>query len=520
MSFKDIRVAVESVSNEKGVSEHVVFGAIEAALAAATKRRERADAEFRVSINWDADDYETFRVWHVIDPNEVRMPEEESGKEDTEVEVDDRTLFNPDMHLTPEQATEHDPELKIGDVWEEPWKSVAMGRIVAQTARQVIFQKVREAERERVAREYRPQIGKLVSGKVSRTGRDSVIVDLGNNAEGILLREHLIPREILKIDTRVRAYLVEVDPENKGPQLILTRTSSEMLVELFKREIPEIADSVIQIRAAARDPGERAKIAVSTNDRRIDAVGACVGMRGSRVQNISNEIANERVDVIVWDDDPAQLVINAMSPAEIEEIDVDEDLHTMDLVVKEDNASQAIGKNGQNVRLASELTGWTLNILKEDEAEEKKNKELQLYVNRFITALAVDDEVAQILVEEGFTTVEEIAYVPTAELLAIEGFDSEIVEELRERAKDTLLTESITGESADGTAVPSEELRNMRGMDEVLSRQLAANGVVSMDDLADLSILELQEIDSSISDQRAGQLILTAREPWFEEEES
>ena len=519
MSFKDIRVAVESVSNEKGVSEQVVFGAIETALAAATKRRARVDAEFRVSINWDADDYETFRVWHVVDPSEMRMQGEDLMLTDESEDIE-KPVFNPDMHLTPEQAHDRDQSLNIGDTWEEPWKSVAMGRIVAQTARQVIFQKVREAERERVAREYRPQIGNLVSGKVSRTGRDSVIVDLGNNAEGILLREHLIPREILKIDSRVRAYLLDVNPDNKGPQLILTRTSPEMLTELFKREIPEIAENVIEIRAAARDPGERAKIAVSTNDRRIDAVGACVGMRGSRVQNISNEIANERVDVIIWDDDPAQLVINAMSPAEIEEIDVDEDLHTMDLVVKEENASQAIGKNGQNVRLASELTGWTLNILKEEEAEEKKLKELELYVNRFVTALAVDEEVAQILVEEGFNTVEEIAYVPTAELLAIEGFDGEIVEELRERAKDTLLTEAITGESADGTAVPSEELRNMRGMDELLARQLAAGGVVSVEDLADLSIIELQEIDASISDQRAGQLILTAREPWFAEEEN
>jgi N utilization substance protein A len=419
-----VLLVVDSVSHEKGVPKEVIFGALEAALAMATKKKYGEQAEFRVHINRDSGTYDTFRVWVVADPEAV---EEE---------------WNPEAQLTLEEGRARRSDAELGSTIEEPVPSVEFGRIAAQTAKQVIVQKVREAERAQIVQAYQPRVGELVNGTVKKLGRDNVIIDLGNNAEGLLTREHLIPRETFRIGDRVRSLLLEIRPENRGPQLILTRTSPRMLTELFKIEVPEIAEQVIEIRGAARDPGSRAKIAVRTNDGRIDPVGACVGMRGSRVQAVSGELAGERIDIVPWDDNPAQLVINAMAPAEVESIVLDEDAHAMDIAVAEQNLAQAIGRGGQNVRLASELTGWTLNIMTKEEAEARQVEEANRIINEFMEALDLDEDVATVLVEEGFTTLEEIAYVPIDEMTSIEGFDEEIVLELRNRAKDALLTKA------------------------------------------------------------------------------
>ena len=497
MDAKEVLMVVDSVSAEKGVSKEVIFGAIESALAMATKKKSRDNAEFRVAIDRESGNYETFRFWRVLDPNRELEEEEE---------------VNPDAELSPDEAREKDANLDIGDVYEVPVDSVEFGRIAAQTAKQVIFQKVREAERAQVYEEYLPRVSELVSGTVKKTSRDNVIVDLGNNAEAILLREFLIPRETFRIGERVRSLLLEVRPEARGPQLILSRTSPRMLIELFKIEVPEIAEDVIEIRSAARDPGSRAKVAVRTNDGRIDAVGACVGMRGSRVQAVSGELAGEKIDVVLWDENPAQLAINAMSPAEVQSIVVDEETRTMDIAVAEDNLAQAIGRGGQNVRLASELTGWNLKVMTEEDAAQKQQEEALGYIENFKAALSVDEDVATILVEEGFTSVDEVAYVPIEELRTIEGFDEDLVEELRNRAKDALLSKEIGGGQP-----PAEDLLGMEGMTEELATKLAAGGVVTMEDLAELAIPDLLEIDESIGDERAGELIMAARAPWFED---
>ena len=496
---KEMLQVVETVSNEKGVSEDVIFEALELALATATKKKYAENAEFRVAINRESGEHETFRTWTVID---------EDAQEDEEFE------FNPDAQLTIEQGKEKG--LEVGETTEKAVDSVEFGRIAAQAAKQVIVQKVREAERSQVVEKYLPRVGELISGTVKKVGRDSAILDLGNNAEGILLRENLIPREILRTNDRVRALLVEVRPEVRGPQLMLTRTSPEMLVELFKVEVPEISEDVIEIRAAARDPGSRAKIAVKTNDGRIDPVGACVGMRGSRVQAVSGELAGERIDIVMWDDNAAQLAINAMAPAEVAAIVMDEDTHAMDIAVAEDNLAQAIGRGGQNVRLASELTGWTLNIMTEEDAATKQQEESGKIVANFMEVLSVDEDVAAVLVEEGFTTVEEVAYVPKDEMVSIEGFDEEIVEELRNRAKDALLTSAIAGEEALGDKEPAEDLLNMEGMNRQLAYKFAGHDIVTMEDLAELSVGEVLEIEE-LSEEVAAQLIMTARAPWFEE---
>jgi transcription termination/antitermination protein NusA len=495
---KEVLLVVESVSHEKGVPKDVIFGALEAALAMATKKRYGELAEFRVAINRETGVYETFRVWNVTEPD----PEAE---------------WNPEAQLTVEEARQRDPDVELGGAIEEPVPSVEFGRIAAQTAKQVIVQKVREAERAQVVEAYLPRVGELVSGTVKKLGRDSVIVDLGSNAEGILTREHLIPRETFRMGDRLRALLLEVRPDNRGPQLILTRTSPKMLIELFKIEVPEIAEQVIEIRGAARDPGSRAKIAVRTNDGRIDPVGACVGMRGSRVQAVSGELAGERIDIVLWDDNPAQLVINAMAPAEVESIVLDEDTRTMEIAVAEENLAQAIGRGGQNVRLASELTGWTLNIMTKQEAEARQEAEAGRLMNDFKTWLSVDEDVAAVLVEEGFTTLEEIAYVPIEEMTAIEGFDEEIVLELRNRAKDALLTKAIASEERIDEKEPAEDLLNMEGMDRRLAYLLANHDVVTMEDLAELAVPDLLEIVEDLSEERAAELIMTARAPWFED---
>jgi N utilization substance protein A len=497
MMSKEILMVADAVSNEKGVSRDVIFEAIESALATASRRLHGKDEiDCRVSVNQDTGDYETFRVWTVVEEEEFE---------------------DPATQMTLEQAREKDPALEIGGSWEETLENIEFGRIAAQTAKQVIVQKVRDAERELVISEYKDRVGDLLSGTVKKTTRDSVIVDLGNNAEGLLPRDQMIPRETFRMGDRLRALLIEVRSEQRGPQLILSRTSPDMLIELFKIEVPEISEEVIEIRAAARDPGSRAKIVVSTNDGRIDPVGACVGMRGSRVQVVSNELANERIDIILWDDNPAQLVINAMSPAEVASIIVDEDKHTMDVAVAEENLAQAIGRNGQNVRLSSQLTGWTINVMSEEEAAAKQQQEASSFIDMFMVKLDVDEDVAEVLVQEGFTSLEEIAYVPLDEILAIEGFDEEIANELRNRAKDALLTQAIASEEDISSANIAEDLLNMDGMDDQLALVLASKGILTMEDLAEQAVDELMDIEG-MDEARAGKLIMTARAPWFEED--
>jgi N utilization substance protein A len=491
---KEILLVVESVSNEKGVPEDIIFEALESALATATKKRYTEETDIRVAIDRETGDYETFRRWHI---------------------VEDEAYENPEAELTIDDVLEQGLGLNAGDYHEIEVESVEFGRIAAQIAKQVIVQKVREAERAQVVDAYMGRVGELINGQVKRVTREAVIVDLGNNAEAILPREDWVPRELFRVGDRVRALLKEIRPEARGPQLVLTRTTSAVLIELFKIEVPEIADGVIEILAAARDPGSRAKIAVKTNDGRIDPVGACVGMRGSRVQAVSGELGGERIDIVLWDDNVAQLAINAMAPAEVASIVVDEETQSMDIAVSEDNLAQAIGRGGQNVKLASELTGWILNIMTEDEASEKQEEEAGQIVTNFMEQLDVDEDVAVVLLEEGFTTLEEIAYVPLDEMLAIEGFDQDIVEELRSRARNVLTTKELADEATRITEEPHEDLLSMEGMTTKLAYDLAAIGVVSMEDLAEQAIDDLMEIDS-MTEELAGEIIMTARAPWFE----
>jgi transcription termination/antitermination protein NusA len=494
MKNKEIKQVAEAVSNEKGVSPEIIFEAMELALATATKKRYDEEADIHVTIDRATGDYSTLRRWLVV--------------------ADDQ-LAALGTEFTLEEAHEKDPSLKAGDVYEEQVENVEFGRIAAQTAKQVIVQKVREAERALIVDQYRDRVGRMLGGSVKKVTRDAVIIDLGNNAEGYLSRDHLVGRETFRVSDRIRAVLKEIHPEARGPQLIMSRTCPEMLIELFKIEVPEIAEQVIEIRGAARDPGLRAKIAVKTNDGRIDPVGACVGMRGSRVQAVSNELDGERVDIILWDDNPAQLVINAMAPAEVESIVVDEDTNTMEVAVAEDNLAQAIGRSGQNVRLASQLTGWNINVMSLEDAQAKQEQEAGTTIKRFMEALDVEEDVAFVLVEEGFTTLEEIAYVPLEEMVAIEGFDQDIAEELRSRAKDALLTQAIASEERLDAVEPADDLLNMEGMDRHLAFQLASHGIVTMEDLAEQAVEDLLEIEG-LDAKRAGQLILTARAPWFE----
>ena len=495
---KEILLVADAVSNEKGVPRDVIFEAIEQALATATKKRFDEDADIYVIIDRESGAYESFRRWEVVSDDEMALL---------------------GTQFTTEEAIEKDPSLKVGDVFEEKVENVEFGRIAAQTAKQVIVQKVREAERSQVVDAYIGRVGELISGTVKKVTRDNIIVDLGNNAEGLLPREELVGREVFRMGERARAILQDVRPEIRGPQLFLSRACPEMLVELFKIEVPEISEEVIEIRGAARDPGSRAKIAVKTNDGRIDPVGACVGMRGSRVQAVSGELGNERVDIILWDDNPAQLVINAMAPAEVESIVVDEDTSTMDVAVAADNLAQAIGRSGQNVRLASELTGWTINVMSVDDASDKHEQESGSIISSFMENLDIDEEVAEVLVDEGFTTLEEVAYVPLEEMVKIDGFDEDIAEELRARAKDALLTQAIASEEQLGEVEPAEDLLTMEGMDKHLAFVLSSRGIVTMEDLAEQAIEDINDIDD-LDDQRAGELIMTARAPWFAEAEA
>lgn len=496
---KEILTVVDVVSNEKGVSKEIIFEAIEAALASATKKRNREDIEARVAIDRETGDYDTFRRWEVM--------------------ADDEELESPSRQVRLMDAVEKDASIEVGGFIEEPMASVEFGRIAAQTAKQVIVQKVREAERKQVVEAYQDQVDTMVSGVVKRVERGNVILDLGNNAEALIPRDKMIPREIVRAGDRIRGYLEDVRSENRGPQLFLSRTTPKLLIELFKLEVPEINEGLIDIISGARDPGSRAKIAVRANDGRIDPIGACVGMRGSRVQAVSNELAGERVDIILWDDNAAQFVINAMAPAEVLSIMVDEDSNSMDVAVAEDNLSQAIGRGGQNVKLASELTEWELNVMSTEQAEEKNEEEAQKLQAMFMEHLDVDEEIAIILVQEGFSSVEEVAYVPESEMLDVEEFDEDLVKELRERAKDVMLTRAIVSEEKLHSAKPADDLLSMDGMNDALAYVMASKGIVTMEDLAEQSIDELMEIDD-MDEETAGKLIMTARIPWFESEQS
>ncbi|HEX9875242.1 MAG TPA: transcription termination factor NusA [Gammaproteobacteria bacterium] len=496
---KEILMVVDAVSNEKGVEKSVIFEAIEAALASATKRRHGDDIDVRVAIDRESGEYETFRRWMVFadESNELEEPARELRLED---------------------ALDVDPNARPGEYVEEPMESVEFGRIAAQTAKQVIVQKVREAERKQVIEEFQSRAGELVGGIVKRVDRNGVYVDLGGNAEGFIPREDLIPREPIKPQDRVKSILREVRAEPRGPQLFLTRTSPQFLIRLFQLEVPEVGQGLIEILGAARDPGLRAKIAVRSNDARIDPVGACVGMRGSRVQAVSNELAGERVDIILYDENPAQFVINAMSPADVLSIVMDEEAHSMDVAVEEDKLSQAIGRGGQNIRLASELTGWELNVMTETDAEEKSEQETRELVEKLMNDLDVDEDVAIILVQEGFSSLEEVAYVPAGELLDVEEFDEEIVNELRARARDVLITLAIVTEEVIDQAEPAEDLLSLEGMDKELAFELASRGIVTREDLAEQAVGDLDEIEM-LEPERAAGLIMAARAHWFEGEQ-
>jgi len=491
---KEILLVVEAVSNEKDVPEGVIFEAIEAALASATRKKHGGDIDVRVAIDRKTGDYGTFRRWEIVpDPEGV--------------------LDAPSRQITQSAAAILEPELSVGDFIEEEIDSEAFGRIAAQTAKQVIVQKVRDAERAKIVATFAERQGQLVTGIVKKAERGTILLDLGSNAEALVPRDHVIPRESVRPGDRLRGYLYDVRSEPKGPQLFVSRTAPELLIELFKLEVPEVGEGLIQILAAARDPGSRAKIAVRTTDPRIDPVGACVGMRGSRVQAVSNELNGERVDIILWDDNPAQFVINAMSPADVVSIVIDEEARSMDVAVKEENLAQAIGRFGQNVRLATQLSGWELNVMNEKDAATKSEQEAQRSVQTFTNLLGIDEGLATVLVEEGFTSVDEVAFVPIAEMQAIEEFDDETIELLRERAKDVLLTRAIASE--EGVA-PEEDKRllELDGMDPTLADALVALGVATLDDLAELAVDELMDIDG-MDEERAARLIMKAREHWF-----
>ena len=495
---KEILMVADGVANEKGVEREIIFEAIEAALAHAAKKKHGGDIEVRVAIDRESGAYETFRRWEVL--------------------ADDADEFIPEANICLSDAQDDYPDIEVGAFIEESMENADFGRIAAQAAKQIIVQKVRDAERAQVVDAYMERIGTLVNGVVKRVERGEVFLDLGNNAEAKIAREDIIPREPVRANDRLRGYLKDVRPEQRGPQLFVSRTTPEFLVELFKLEVPEVGQGLIEIMGAARDPGVRAKIAVRTKDQRIDPVGACVGMRGSRVQTVSNELAGERIDIILWDANPAQFVINAMSPAEVESIVVDEDAHSMDIAVAEDKLSQAIGRGGQNVRLASELTGWELNVMTAAQAEERSEVEMKSLQKMFHEQLDVDEEVAAILVQEGFSSIEEVAYVPASEMLGIEEFDEEIVEELRTRARDALLTRAIATEEKISEGQPAEDLLTMDGMDHELAGELASRGIRTMEDLAEQAVDELMEIEG-MTQERAAELIMTARAPWFAEEE-
>ncbi len=488
---REILLLVDALAREKNVAKDVVFSALESALASATKKRINDEAEVRVAIDRVTGEFESFRLWHVV------------ADEEYVNEFNEKPLS---------EAKEEDQEVEVGDVLEETLEPIDFGRIGAQAAKQVILQKIREAEREQILNDFLERKEHLVTGTIKRIERGNAIVESGK-IEALLPRDQMIPKENLRVGDRVKAFLLRVDRNARGPQLILSRTAAEFIVKLFELEVPEIDDGLMEIKGAARDPGVRAKIAVKSNDPRVDPIGTCVGMRGTRVTAVTNELAGERVDIILWSQDPAQFVIGALAPAEVHSIVVDEEKHSMDVVVDEANLAIAIGRGGQNVRLASELTGWNINLMTQEESEKKVEAETAATRLLFMEKLDVDEDVASLLVEEGFSTLEEIAYVPLAEMLEIEAFDEETVNELRNRARNVLLTEAIvTEEQLDGV---EEALLSLEGMDKPLAAKLAANGVKTRDDLADLAVDELTDM-CGIDEERAKKLITNARSHWFE----
>lgn len=493
---KEILLVVDSVSNEKDMEKEIIFNAIERALEAVTaKRYSEEEVDIRVAIDRNTGNYETFRRWNVI-----------SNEEDLEF---------PGKQMTFTQAQAIDDGLAVGDVIEEAVESVEFGRISAQMAKQVIMREIRHAEKEDIVKRYLGLVDTLIMGVARKTGRDHVILDMGSNVEAIIFRDGMLPKEAVRIGDRVRGVLCEVREDGKGPMLVISRTSPKMLVELFKLEVPEITEDIINIKAVSRDPGLRAKMAVKTNDGRIDPIGACIGIRGSRVQNVSNELGGERIDVILWDDDPAQLVVNAMAPAEIASIVVDEDKKIMDIAVREDQLALAIGRNGQNVKLASELTNWKLNVISVVEAEKKVKDEAENLTAIFTENLAVDEDLANILVQEGFRTLEDVAYAPLDDLSTIEGFDKEIAETLRNRARDIILEQALSSKVEIGAVAPAQDLLELEGMKRHLAYVLASRGIVTREDLAEQSVDDLSDIEE-LSSEEIAKLIMAARKPWFE----
>ncbi|CDI03028.1 transcription pausing; L factor [Candidatus Competibacter denitrificans Run_A_D11] len=496
---KEILLVVDAVSNEKGVSKEVIFGALEVALASAAKKRYEGDPDVRVTINRRTGNYETFRRWLVV--------------------ADAAQVENPARQLLLDEARGIQADAQLGSYVEIPLENAGFGgRIAAQTAKQVIVQRVRDAERAQIVDAYLHRKGELIGGVVKRLDRGDVIIDVGGNVEAKIARDDLNPRESFRIGERVRGYLKDVRLESRGPQLFISRVAPEFLIALFTLEVPEINQGIIEIKGATRDPGSRAKIAVKSKDTRIDPVGACVGMRGARVQSVTNELAGERIDIVQWDDDPIRFVMNAMSPAEVESIVVDEDTHSMDIIVAEEKQlAQAIGKGGQNVQLASRLTGWTLNVMTKTQAQAQRGQEDEDLRQMFVEQLGIDEEIAEILVREGFAGLEEVAYVPVHEMLEIREFDQEIIDALRERARDVLLTRAIAAEERFNDPYPAEDLMQMEGMDEQLAVLLASRGILTMEDLAELSVDDLNDI-AGLDDERAAKLIMTARAPWFSNE--
>src|SRR5437016_4389969 len=454
---RELLLLVDALSREKNVPKEIVFTALEAALASATKKKYADNIDARVSINRETGDYDSFRRWTVV-------PDEEHEEPAHQIAITD--------------AAERDPELKLGDVVEEPLEAVEFGRIGAQAAKQVILQKIRDAEREQILNDFLEREDNLLTGTVKRIERGNAIVESGR-IEGVIPRDQLIPKEMLRVGDRVRAYVMKIDRTAKGPQLILSRIAPEFIMRLFELEVPEIEEGLIEIKAAARDPGIRAKIAVKSNDPRLDPQGTCIGMRGSRVTAVTNELAGERVDIVLFSEDPAKLVINALAPAEVQSIVVDEEKHAMDVVVDEENLAIAIGRSGQNVRLASELTGWELDLMSVEDSQQKQEQESEKIRALFIDKLDVDQEVADILVEEGFASLEEIAYVPISEMLEIESFDEDTVNELRTRARDALVTEAIASE--EGLEGMDEALVGLEGMDRITAGKLGLAGIKTVE---------------------------------------
>jgi N utilization substance protein A len=499
---REILLLVDALAREKNVGRDVVFGALELALASATKKRFTEDADVRVAIDRDTGSYQAFRRWKVVpdDQPEYNVAQMLSLKEARE--------GNTDLEL------DGSPEAKFEDVIEKSIENVPFGRIGAQTAKQVILQRIRDAEREQILNDFLGRGDELVTGTVKRMERGSAIVESGR-LEAQLPREYMIPKENLRVGDRVRAWVAKIDRGARGPQLILSRTAPQFIMKLFELEVPEIEEKLLEIKSAARDPGVRAKIAVHTTDRRIDPIGTCVGMRGSRVQAVTQELAGERVDIVLWSADPATFVIGALAPAEVSSILVDEEKHAMDVVVDEENLAIAIGRSGQNVRLASELTGWTINLMTQEESTKKQAEEGTRTKQLFIAKLDVDEEVADILMQEGFSTLEEVAYVPIAEMMEIDAFDEKTVNELRSRARNALLVQAIASEeSIDGI---DPDLLQLEGMDSALAAKLAAQGVKTRDDLADLAVDEISEMTGMDPDKAKG-LIMAARAHWFADE--